>query len=823
MISGRAVKRLFGKVIVAFLIAVLCSASLAAPANGATQTEINDAISDGVAYLVSQQSVGGSWPGGYAADTGFALAVLEHNAEHLGKTPLDSTYLYHTNVQNGLNYLFSNASYDAGNHWVYWNVGGNNAYQTGPCLMGIARSGAPTATVVGGALNGFTYKQVAQMSVDWLGSAQVPSGVNTGAWYYTKGSPTMSGDQSATGWATMGLGYAVHSMGCVLPTGLLDRLALWNEYIQDHVAGPDFGGAGYTQSGSWTNVYKTGHLLFAQSLTGLTLASQRVQDALTFMNLHWNDLTNGYDSYQSFGWRGNPLDQQSANRLPSFIATIAATKGFTELGIETFNGHDWYSDFADVIVTNQWPDGHWLGGGFGEFTEVRSTCWALLTLLRATSHVPPMVATRAADSICMNTVTLNGYLTNMGTVSSVRVSFQYGTVSGVYPFETAPVVTGTAPGAFSTDVTGLAKSTTYYFRAKAEGDAVAYGDELSFTTTAHPCNQAVDMLPPVIRFPDFATWSGVSGASGTGVPDSGNPAFTVNRSPFDLQFTIEDDSTSGVRWTLFVDGRNATSSDGTGTFTRSISLFEGRNDVLVTAVDGTGNTTSRHISITLDTHAPVVTLVGSLESMVTGTTLNVEGTITDDVSGVRSLTIDGIDVIPYMDGTFTASIPLKRGLNTIAVETLDKAGNHDSFTWVVDLTPIPLPRVTRTIDLTVDSTVMVVDGASVTMDVAPVILESRTLLPLRALVHELGGSIAWNAKTRQVTVKARGVTMVLTIGKNTATVNGKSILIDPANSKVVPIILGGRTFLPVRFIAEQLGLEIGWYPPTRTITITWEP
>jgi hypothetical protein len=109
------------------------------------------------------------------------------------------------------------------------------------------------------------------------------------------------------------------------------------------------------------------------------------------------------------------------------------------------------------------------------------------------------------------------------------------------------------------------------------------------------------------------------------------------------------------------------------------------------------------------------------------------------------------------------------------------------------------------------------------MDVAPVIREDRTLLPLRALVQELGGSVAWNAKTSQVTVKARGITMVLTIGKNTATVNGMSTFIDPANSKVVPLIIGGRTFLPVRFIAEQLGLEIGWYPPTRTITITWEP
>lgn len=820
MISRTAVRYFFGKIITALLIVMLCGVSLAVPVKGATLGQIDASIASGVAWLVDQQQPDGSWSGGYAADTGFALGVLEHYAESLGKEPLDSTYIYHTEVQEGLNYLFSSAAYNAGNGWVYWNVPASyDAYQTGPCLMGIARSGAPNAVVSGTAngLDGKTYFQVAQMVVNWLGTAQVKTGDGTGAWYYRKDPTLTTGDQSATGWATLGLGYAVHSMGCTWPDGLLARLALWNEYIQYHTPGPDFGGAGYMGPGSWTNVYKTGHLLFAQSLTGLTVASPRVQDALTFMNTHWDDLTNGYSSWNSYGWRGN-----APGVLPSYIATIAATKGFTEMGIETFNGRDWYQDFADVVVPNQWPDGHWRGGGYGEFTDNRSTCWALLTLLRATSHVPPTVATKAATNVCMNTVTLNGSLSDMGTSSSVNVSFEYGTSSGVYTEQTFGKALTAVPASFSADIDGLAKETIYYFRVKAEGDAIAYGDELSFTTTNHPCTP-VDMLPPVIKFPDFGTWPGISGASGTSVPDSGNPAFTVKNSSFGLQFTVEDDSASGVRWTLSVAGRDIVASDGTGTFTRALQLFEGRNDVIVTAIDAAGNTATRHVSITVDTHAPEVTLTRTLQSMVSGTTLNIEGTVSDDVSGVRILSIGGIDVIPYMDGTFKVSLLLKHSLNSIAVETLDNAGNRNSFDWVVDLTPIPQQRVHRTIDLTIDSAVMVVDGSSVTMDVAPVIMEGRTFLPLQALVQQLGGSIAWHAGTGQVTVKARNVTIVLTIGKNEATVNGGSVPIDPANSKVVPIILGNRTFLPLRFIAEQLGLDVGWYPPARTVTITWEP
>ena len=60
-----------------------------------------------------------------------------------------------------------------------------------------------------------------------------------------------------------------------LASSLLDRLADWNEYIQCHDnPGSDlnFGGAGYngpTGAGIAVNVYKTGHLLYAQGLTGL--------------------------------------------------------------------------------------------------------------------------------------------------------------------------------------------------------------------------------------------------------------------------------------------------------------------------------------------------------------------------------------------------------------------------------------------------------------------------------------------------------------------------------------------------------------------------
>jgi hypothetical protein len=135
--------------------------------------------------------------------------------------------------------------------------------------------------------------------------------------------------------------------------------------------------------------------------------------------------------------------------------------------------------------------------------------------------------------------------------------------------------------------------------------------------------------------------------------------------------------------------------------------------------------------------------------------------------------------------------------------------------------PFPVsPR--HTMVLTIDIKTMTVDSARVVLDAPAAIVEDRTLVPLRAVVEHLGGSIVWDAKTRQVTLKARGTTIVLTIGKSTAFVNDKPLAIDPKNSKVVPLISSGRTLLPLRFVAENLGLQVEWNAETRTITVNWE-
>jgi len=102
----------------------------------------------------------------------------------------------------------------------------------------------------------------------------------------------------------------------------------------------------------------------------------------------------------------------------------------------------------------------------------------------------PSVITNDATNITTNSATLNGNLGDVGTASTVDVSFEWGPDTS-YGNETTPE-TMTATGPFSFELTDLPPATTYHFRAKAIGEGTSYGLGKSFTTTFDPMNYDAD-------------------------------------------------------------------------------------------------------------------------------------------------------------------------------------------------------------------------------------------------------------------------------------------------------------------------------------------
>ena len=119
---------------------------------------------------------------------------------------------------------------------------------------------------------------------------------------------------------------------------------------------------------------------------------------------------------------------------------------------------------------------------------------------------------------------------------------------------------------------------------------------------------------------------------------------------------------------------------------------------------------------------------------------------------------------------------------------------------------------------------MLVNGVQQPIDAQgtePVILADTTLVPVRAVIEALGGSIVWNASARSVDAILGDCSVLAGIGGNVAYVNGKAVAIDATNPAVVPVITNGRTMLPLRFVAESLGIDVEYDATSKMITLTY--
>ena len=136
--------------------------------------------------------------------------------------------------------------------------------------------------------------------------------------------------------------------------------------------------------------------------------------------------------------------------------------------------------------------------------------------------------------------------------------------------------------------------------------------------------------------------------------------------------------------------------------------------------------------------------------------------------------------------------------------------------------PDPAPGSTIVLQFYIDTSDYFIDGAIHTMDAAPAILEGRTVLPIRYVAEPLGAAVGWDPGPRRVRITHQAKIIDLWIGRNRAEINGAGKQIDPNNAAVNPVILPpGRTMLPLRFIAEELGALVDWDPGLRRVTITY--
>lgn len=113
---------------------------------------------------------------------------------------------------------------------------------------------------------------------------------------------------------------------------------------------------------------------------------------------------------------------------------------------------------------------------------------------------------------------------------------------------------------------------------------------------------------------------------------------------------------------------------------------------------------------------------------------------------------------------------------------------------------------------------LLIAGETIKTDQPAVIVNGRTMVPIRVIAEALKCSVDWDADTKTVTFQQSGITAKMVIGEKVLILNDGttdySVEIDtPA------VIINNRTMVPMRFLTENFGFNVEWDNETKTVNI----
>ena len=120
------------------------------------------------------------------------------------------------------------------------------------------------------------------------------------------------------------------------------------------------------------------------------------------------------------------------------------------------------------------------------------------------------------------------------------------------------------------------------------------------------------------------------------------------------------------------------------------------------------------------------------------------------------------------------------------------------------------------LSLAQDETITVIlDGTTLSFDVPPMLVNDRTLVPMRAIFTALGADVDWDDDTQTAISVKDGVTIRIQIGNTVMDVDGESVPLDaPA------MLVSDRTLVPLRAVSEAFGVMVDWQGETETVILT---
>ena len=114
-----------------------------------------------------------------------------------------------------------------------------------------------------------------------------------------------------------------------------------------------------------------------------------------------------------------------------------------------------------------------------------------------------------------------------------------------------------------------------------------------------------------------------------------------------------------------------------------------------------------------------------------------------------------------------------------------------------------------------------INGEELITDTAPIIVDGRTLVPIRAIAEGLWCDVSWDQDTQGVTIFDQTHIYNLWIGKDAAFKNNGVSITGHYIMDVMPQIVNDRTLVPIRCISELMGAEVNWNEAERKVEINY--
>lgn len=281
--------------------------------------------------------------------------------------------------------------------------------------------------------------------------------------------------------------------------------------------------------------------------------------------------------------------------------------------------------------------------------------------------------------------------------------------------------------------------------------------------------------------------------------DQGSGDLLVRENPFALSGTVSEPVdvlqvngitaavTPDLKWSVSISASNG----------QALSLF---------ARDLAGNGTAFVRTVHFDATPPVVQLVTpatlnsttSEDTQVISFRLNEPGTAL--VNGFAAADTQGL---------WTAPVDLAEGANEVMIVARDFSGNQSTVRLTIER------RRQTIILLAVGSATATVDGEALDMEAQPVLLKGTVMVPLRFISEALGSTVDWIPSLKIVSLRRAGTSIQLQVGSKTALID-----LRPVSLLEAPVIVKGRTLVPLRFISEAFGADVAWDQQSKQVTIT---